>query len=100
NPQVCLVNVARHLGEAALLNGDLGAALPHLERALAWADQIGHRPEVALTRLDLAELLLQGAPDQQAEALAHLGFGIEESRSMKMQPWLEGALRHKGLLHA
>jgi hypothetical protein len=34
------------------------------------------------------------------EAQAHLDFVIEEFRAMKMQPALERALRHKGLLHA
>ena len=33
-------------------------------------------------------------------AVAHLDFAIEEFRAMKMQPSLERALRHKGLLHA
>jgi len=39
-------------------------------------------------------------PDARPEALAHLDFGVEEFRAMKMQPFLERALRHKGLLHA
>ncbi len=34
------------------------------------------------------------------EALGHLDFATEEFRAMKMQPYLERALRHKGLLHA
>jgi hypothetical protein len=35
-----------------------------------------------------------------AEGLSHLDFAIEELRAMQMQPALERALRHKGLLHA
>ena len=36
----------------------------------------------------------------KAEGSQHLDFAIEEFRAMKMQPSLERALRHKGLLHA
>jgi hypothetical protein len=45
-------------------------------------------------------VLLAGPEEQQAEAQAHLDVAIEELRAMKMQPSLERALRHKGLLHA
>ena len=58
------------------------------------------RPEVALTRLQLAELLLEHYPEQQAEAKEHLDFAIGEFREMKMQPSLERALRHRRLLKA
>ena len=53
-----------------------------------------------MTRLALAELLLDHYPEERAEAQAHLDFAVEELRAMKMQPALERALRHKGLLHA
>jgi hypothetical protein len=46
----------------------------------------------------MAELLL--ADGRETEAQEHLDFAIEELRGMKMQPSLERALRHKGLLHA
>jgi hypothetical protein len=58
------------------------------------------RPEIALIRLDLAELLLEHYPDERAEAIEHLDFAIAELRDMKMQPALERALRHRGLLKA
>ena len=58
------------------------------------------RPEIALVRLDLAELLLTHYPDEPTEAQEHLDFAIEEFRAMKMQPALERVLRHKGLLKA
>ena len=38
--------------------------------------------------------------EQHTEALPHLDFAIDEFRAMQMQPSLEQALRHKGLLHA
>jgi len=37
---------------------------------------------------------------KRAKAGEHLDLAIEEFRAMKMQPYLERALRHKGLLHA
>jgi tetratricopeptide (TPR) repeat protein len=92
--------VARHLGGAAALRGDRAIARGYYEQAIEVAGRIGHRPETALTYFALAELLLQGANDEQAEALSHLDFAIEEFRAMRMQPSLERALRHKGLLHA
>ena len=53
------------------------------------------RPEIALTRLQLAELLLAHYPDEKGEALEHLEFAIGEFREMKMQPALERALKHR-----
>ena len=95
-----LHSVARHLGGAAALLGDQLAARGHYQRALKWANSIRFRPEVALTRLELAELLLDRSPEEQTEAQAHLDFAIAEFREMKMQPSLERALGHKGLLKA
>ena len=110
---------ARWLGEAHALLGDPAHARADYERALAWATTVHHRPEIALTRLGLAELLLEEAVSHQqsavssargegklmadqlrAEGSAHLDFAIAELRAMNMQPALERALRHKGLLHA
>jgi hypothetical protein len=58
------------------------------------------RPELALTRLQLAELLLEHYPNEKKEAIEHLDFSIKEFREMKMQPSLERALRHKEILKA
>ena len=58
------------------------------------------RPEIALTRLQLAELLLEHYPEEKAEALEHLGFAIDELREMKMQPSLERALKQRETLKA
>jgi uncharacterized protein (DUF924 family) len=55
---------------------------------------------LALTRLQLAELLLEHYPKQRAEALEHLDFAIREFKDMKMQPSLERALKHKDILGA
>ena len=58
------------------------------------------RPELALTCLQLAELLLDHYPDEKKVALEHLDFAIKEFREMKMQPSLERALRRKDILKA
>ena len=77
--------------------------------------KIGFRPEIALTRLGMAELLLAEAEDVGAihesppqrteqdirrEANEHLDFAIGEFRAMKMTPSLQRALRHKEILKA
>ncbi len=56
--------------------------------------------EIALTRLQLAELVLEHYPDEKPESVEHLDFAINEFREMKMQPSLERALRHKEILGA
>src|SRR5206468_284257 len=53
-------NAARAVGEAKLVLGDRVGAREALDRSLAWATSIRYRPEIALTRLALSELLLEG----------------------------------------
>jgi hypothetical protein len=43
---------------------------------------------------------LQAGSDSYAETQRQLDVAIKEFRAMKMQPALERALSHKGLLHA
>ena len=92
--------IARHLGGAAALQNQRALARAYYDEALEVAGRIRHRPEIALTNLSLAELLLAGTPYERAEAQTHLDVAIEELRAMKMQPSLERALSHKGLLKA
>ena len=83
-----------------MLLGKPEEARAYYEQALEAAGKIRFRPELALTHLQLAELLLEHYPEEQAAAQQHLDFAINEFRAMKMQPALERALRHKGLLKA
>ena len=90
---------ARHLGAAAELLGEPDKARGYCRQALEAAGKIRFRPEIALTRLQLAELLLdpsassgQGSAEERAEAVEHLDLAIGELRDMKMQPSLERAL--------
>ena len=91
---------ARHLGAAAALLGEPDKARKYYHQALEAAGKTRFRPEIALTRLQLAELLLDHYPDERAEALEHLDFAIGEFRDMKMQPSLERALRDRETLDA
>jgi len=92
--------VTRHLGGAAALLGRYEEARKYYQEAIKVCTEMRFRPELALTRLQLAELLLEHYPKERAQALEHLDFAISESRDMKMRPWLERALRHKEILKA
>ncbi len=85
----------RHLGAAAALLGDTKEGVAWYRRAIDACERVRSRPDLALSRLGLAELLLDHYPDQQAEALEHLEFVIAECRAMHMQPALQRALRRK-----
>jgi len=92
--------VGRHLGAAAAFLGRAEEARKYYADALEVAADMRFRPELALTRLQLAELLLEHYPNEKSDALEHLDFAINEFREMKMQPSLERALRHKEILGA
>ena len=85
---------------AAALLGRPEEARKYYHEALRVATEMRFRPEVALTRLQLAELLLGDYPDEKTEALERLDFTISEFREMKMQPSLEHALRHEDIFKA
>ena len=84
---------ARHLGAAAALLGDRTGARASYAQALELTERIRYRPEIALIRLQLAELLHDGSSADRAEAREHLTFAIGELQEMKMRPALERALR-------
>jgi class 3 adenylate cyclase len=90
---------SRHLGAAAAFLGRPEEARAYYEEAMDMATRLRFRPEIALTRLELAELFLEHYPDEKAEAREHLGFAINELREMKMQPSLERALKHRESLN-
>jgi eukaryotic-like serine/threonine-protein kinase len=92
--------IIRHLGGAAALLGRYDEARKYYHEAIKVCTEMRFRPELALTRLQLAELLLEYYPAEKKEALEHLDFAIKEFREMKMQPSLERALRHKDILKA
>jgi len=106
-------NIGRLCGGAAALLGEAEKARGYYEQAIEICEKVRFRPEIALTRLEMAELLLGTGPGaragainrapmqaERAEAMEHLDFAIAEFRGMKMQPSLERALRHKDVLRA
>jgi hypothetical protein len=95
-----LNSVARHVGSGLALLDNPSEARSNYEEAIRVSARVGFRPEVALARLQLAELLLDHHPDERDAAIEHLDFAIAEFQAMKMQPSLERALRHRGLLKA
>jgi len=92
--------IVRHLGAAAALLGRPDKARKYYQEAIKACTEMRFRPELALTRLQLAELLLEHYSKERAEALEHLDFAIKEFQDMKMQPSLERALRYKEILKA
>jgi hypothetical protein len=94
------VSTGRLLGDAAALLEEPAEARGLYERGLHDCTAFRMRPELALCRLGLAEVLLGHYPDEHDAAIEHLDFAISEFREMRMQPSLERALRHRGLLKA
>ncbi len=92
--------IFRQMGDAAAMLGKHHEARTDYEQSLALCEKIGFRPELALTRAHLAELLLDHHPDEHDAAIEHLDFAIAEFQDMKMQPALERALGRRGLLKA
>jgi hypothetical protein len=93
-------NIGRLCGGAASLRNDAEAARGYYLQAIKVSERVRFRPELALTRLELGELLLEHYSEERAAAIEHLDFAIAEFREMKMQPSLERALRHKEVLKA
>ena len=87
-PSTC---IERLVGGASALLGKPDEARTYYLRALEVGAKARHRPEIALTRLQLAELLLDNFPAERPEAIEHLAFAIDEFRDMKMRPSLEKA---------
>jgi tetratricopeptide (TPR) repeat protein len=94
------LSIGRLCGAAAKLLGRPDEARGYYDQALGVCEKVSFRPEIALIRLELAELLLEYYLDERETAIDHLDFAVREFREMKMQPSLERALRHRGLLKA
>jgi DNA-binding CsgD family transcriptional regulator len=83
-------SVGRPLGDAAALLGDRTSARAYYEQALYAANKIRFRPELALTHLRFAELLV--VERDGSEARQHLEAALSEFTDMKMQPALQRGL--------
>jgi DNA-binding CsgD family transcriptional regulator len=94
-----LTVVARHLGAAWMLLGDKAVARAHTEQAIEVAAKAGFRPEAALARLQLAELLLS-EESSSGQGMDHLLVAVEELRAMGMAPALRKGLERLWRLRA
>jgi DNA-binding CsgD family transcriptional regulator len=94
NPTVC---VQRVVADAYALLSEPDKALFHYQRAIEICTRMRFRPELALARLGLAELLLDEAlaptfsQGEREEALGYLDLAFEDLGAMKMAPALERA---------
>ena len=87
--------VDRHLGAGAALLERYDEAKKHYHEAIRVCTEMPFRPELALSRFQLAELQLEHFPEERTEALEHLEFAISEFEEMKMKPSLEKAIALK-----
>ena len=83
--------IARQLGAAAAFLERYDEARDYYRQAIKICTEIGFLPELALTRLQLAELLLIRYPEQEKEALDLLSYAVKDLYSMKMKPSLKHA---------
>jgi hypothetical protein len=88
--------IPRHLGGAAALLSRYEEARNHYQEAIRVCTEMRFRPELALTRLQLAELLLEHYTQEKSEAIVHLDFAIAEFREMKMQPIPGASIKAQG----
>lgn len=79
----------RCIGDGLAFLGDHTAARQRYESALALAQEMRFRPEIALAHLGLAETLHAGFPRERVAARAHLESCLPEFEAMRMRPALE-----------
>jgi class 3 adenylate cyclase/tetratricopeptide (TPR) repeat protein len=87
----CMTSIARHLGAAAAMLGRGDDAQGWYAKALTDMEAMRFRPEIALVRLQTAELLAGHFPDEAGVAREHLALAIPEFETMGMQSALERA---------
>ncbi len=93
-----LTCVARHLASAAALCGDPEGAWAYATSAFDIASKSRFRPEIALSQLALAEIVIDHFPERQNEASWYLDRAVAELRDMRMEVALQSALRRRRLL--
>lgn len=116
SPHGVPASTQRLVAAAYAFMGEPERAREHYERAIETCTTMRFRPELALSRLALAELLLDEAISLQPSAVSHpqsklkadqlraegsdhLDFAIKEFEAMKMAPSLERALALRLRVH-
>ncbi|HEX9642093.1 MAG TPA: response regulator transcription factor, partial [Candidatus Krumholzibacteria bacterium] len=86
-----LILLPRLEAKAAALLGKRQEARACFREAIEFCEGILYRPERALIRVDLAQLLLDHFPGERTEAMKHLDLAIAELEDMQMAPALAQA---------
>lgn len=90
------VLLPRHLGRLSALLGEYDNAEGYYNEAIDFCEGLRYRPELALTRLDFARMLLTHSGSRRKEAHHHLDLAIPELEAMSMWPALEAASLLRG----
>jgi hypothetical protein len=85
-----MANIWKEVVTLAIL-GRTDEARTHVRGAIQLTNDMSFRPELALTRFQLAEFLPDHYPQERDEVQEHLDFAIAEFEEVKMQPSLENA---------
>jgi hypothetical protein len=88
---VCLGSCHRALGLAARVLGDLDGAASELSAAVVHSERLGNRPMAAMSRADLAGVLLdRDAPGDRDLAVDHLREAVAVGERSGMTPRVDG----------
>ena len=81
------------------MGGNLDQAVAHFEDALAFCRKAGYRPELAWTRCDYADMLLErDNGGDRAKAMSLLDESLAISRDLGMRPVMERVLSRREIL--
>ena len=96
-----LRSVDRLLGILSQTMYDLDQSAAHFEDALAFCRKAGYRPELAWTRCDYADALLQrNEPGDREKAMSLLDESLAISSELGMRPLMERVLSRREILRA
>ncbi len=96
-----LISTDRVLGLLAHAMAELDGAIGHFEDALAFCRKAGHRPQLAWTCCDYADVLRErnGEGDRE-KAISLLDESLQISRELGMRPLMERVLSRREILKA
>ena len=96
-----VVVVNRVLGLLAHVIGNFDDARHHFEDALAFCIKAGHRPELAWSLCDYADMLLERNKEgDHQKAMQHLDESLQISTELGMRPLMERVLSRREILKA
>ena len=94
-----IINGDRLLGLLSLTMGCLDQAATHFDDALAFCRKGGYRPELARSRCDYADLLLErNGEGDRPKAISLLDELLATSSELGMRPLMERVLSRREIL--